>query len=454
MAVVDAAYQVGPGGRIVALKRIAAAFANDASARRLFLREASIVTRLEHPNIVRTYEVGVADGEAFIAMELLEGATLSALQRAPGGVPLPIALRIVRDALRGLHGAHELRAVGGKPLGLVHQDVSPQNIHVAHEGTTRILDFGVARLAAVDASRTDSVRGKACYLAPEQLNLGSIDRRADVFAIGIVLHELLTGAWLFPRVPADAAYAAILSGNIPSPRAIRPSVPEELAAVTRRALARAPSDRFDSAEAMREALVKAQERAGIRDVDVATVGAWVEATMPSPWTREELEADFVGAGVSGVAHDALADVVTLPPRRDAHVARRADEGALAATLPPTTARRGSSLRIAVGVAGAVLVGVASGAAVFVRSRAPASLVAPMQGSPAAPAAVPTDEPSVALAAPSKAPVPSAVASARVPKRAPPPKIAPSSVPTVASAEPSSSLPIAPPPKKPDVYEQM
>ena len=309
MGVVDAAYQRGPlGGRLVALKRIAAAFSNDPSVQQRFLREASILTRLEHPNVVRTYEVGEAGGEAFIAMELLEGATVSQLQRATSErLPLGMALRIVHDALRGLHAAHELRGPGGRALGLVHQDISPQNLHVAYEGTTRILDFGVARLTAVDASRTDSIRGKPCYLAPEQLSLGSIDRRADLFAMGIILHELLTGAYLFPRVTLDAAYAAILWGTIHPPRATHPDVPEEIDAVACRALARDPAARFETAEEMRHALAAAQQRLGIEDVDVASLGTWVRRAVPPAWTREEVEREVALGETQASTFDVASD---------------------------------------------------------------------------------------------------------------------------------------------------
>ena len=354
MAVVDAAYQPRvAGGRLVALKRIAAAFATDPSARRMFLREASIVTRLEHPNVVRTYDVGEIAGEAFIAMELLEGATVSQLQRATSDrVPLAMALRVVRDALRGLHAAHELCALGGAPLGLVHQDVSPQNIHVAYEGTTRILDFGVARLASVDASRTDSIRGKPCYLAPEQLNGGSIDRRADVFAMGIVLHELLTGAYLFPRASLDAAYAAILTGAIAPPRATNPEVSEAIDAVVRKALARAPRDRFATAEEMRMALAEAQERSGVAEVDVASLGAWTRALVPPAWTRAEIELAVTGGEAEGEPTEVEGDAATLPPRASAR--KQGSPAAVEQTVRRAVQRASRTPRTAYAIAGAAV----------------------------------------------------------------------------------------------------
>jgi hypothetical protein len=474
MAVVDAAYHVGAaGGRLVALKRVAAAFSNDPSARRLFLREASIVTRVEHPNVVRTYEVGEINGEAFIAMELLEGATVSQLQRTTSErIPRSIALRVVRDALRGLHAAHELCSMGGKALGLVHQDISPQNIHVAYEGTTRILDFGVARLCAVDASRTDSIRGKPCYLAPEQLSLGPIDRRADIFAMGIVLYELLTGTNLFPRVPLDAAYAAILSGNVRSPRATHPDVDEDIDAVVRRALAHRPSERFATAEEMRCALAAAQERAGIPEVDVASLGAWMRTAAPAAWTRAEIEIELTEGRSVASSLDVAACQATLPPRE----ARLGGPADLTHSLPPSSGpkvlRRGRRT-LAGSAALTALVALVLVELAFARGRSTPAPVAPE----VAVAERPAPPPVLASDPAAKNPIPLEVASARVLEASPPEpapahatsaatsrrprrEIAPSAAPAVPSAEPPASTepPAAasadPPAKKPDIYDQM
>jgi serine/threonine-protein kinase len=313
MAVIHAAYKPGVGGRLVALKRMSSSRLTDPAARRLFLREASIVMRIEHPNVVRTYEVGEADGEVFIAMELLEGATLAELQRAfRPRLPLPIALYVITSALRGLHAAHEMRGPDGRPLGLIHQDISPQNIHIAHEGTVRILDFGIARLLAEDASRSDAVRGKACYLSPEQLSLGKITKTADVFAMGIVLHEALTGQPLFPRLSPEAAYSAILSGRIPAPRSICQDIPPEIDDVVRRALSLMPSERFASAKMMRSVLLEAQDLAMIPRVDVDVAGEWVAQVSRLPWGRTDLERDFHTTLADSA--ETVAELSTLEPR--------------------------------------------------------------------------------------------------------------------------------------------
>ena len=449
MAVVDAAYHLGPaGGRLVALKRMAASFSNEPTARRLFLREASIVTRLEHPNVVRTYEVGEADGETFIAMELLEGATIAQLQRSfDGPVPLPITLRIVRDALRGLHAAHELCAPGGRPLGVVHQDVSPQNIHVAYEGTTRVLDFGVARLSGVETSRTNAVRGKPCYLAPEQLALQPVDRRADIFAMGIVLHELLTGASLFPREHAEAAYAAILMGSIPPPGAMRADIPSEIDSVVRRALSRLPADRFATAEDMRIALAIAQEAAGIPDVDAGSVGDWVRRVVSPSWTRNALEMEVTSNPSGAPAGQAS----SFASDDDIHSAR---------TIGPTPAhgRGPSKLRLGLLLVALLATGAASIALPQLRPRlrsapgetdgierdllepSPSWAVVPMDRAPSTPSQ--PSGPSGPRGSPAeRAPAP-------IERKASPILPAPSA--PVASAP----APPVPPPRRTNVYEEM
>jgi serine/threonine-protein kinase len=382
MALIHAALETSEGGgRVVALKRMADARALDSDARRLFLRETSIAMRIEHPNVVRAYEVGEVEGEPYIAMELLEGATLANLQRAAQSrIPLPVALNIIAGALRGLHAAHQLRGQGGEALGLVHQDISPQNLHVSCEGTTRILDFGVARLLSVDASRTDAVRGKACYLAPEQLQLGKITNRTDIFAIGIVLHELLTGVPLFPRSHAELTYAAILSGSIPSPRSRRGDIPDELDAIALRALAVSPSERFESADEMRRALIAAQERARIAPVDIAAVGEWVQRIAPPSWTKAAIERDL--HKVAGALADASADLSTLVPRRAARTPRRL--------------RRERSRRLAVIAVAAGLMAVGSGWAVF-RARLPQATAAAATASTRAPVAAMASTPASAPA---------------------------------------------------------
>jgi serine/threonine-protein kinase len=308
MAVVYAARQQGPHGvgRVVALKVLS--IGSETAARESFKREANIATRLEHANVVRTYEIGEQGGELYIAMELVSGASLSRARQGP--VPLAIALRIASDVLRGLHAAHELHNVEGMPLGLVHQDVTPQNILVGYDGVTKLLDFGVARLGAIDTSRTDTIRGKPSYLAPEQLEGGGLDRRVDVFALGIVLFEVLSGERLFARDSVARTYQAVLIDDIPDVRARRPEVPAPIAAVVSRALSRPAAGRFSSAEEMRVALTEARIASGIPEATNDTVADWVKATCPPAFSVDVLEREIL---------ESLPERATIP-----------DPGALAA----------------------------------------------------------------------------------------------------------------------------
>jgi serine/threonine-protein kinase len=308
MATVFAARQVGARGasRVVALKVMATALADDPAAQRMFAREAVIATRVEHPNIVRTYEVGEVSGEIFLAMELVQGAPLSAIcARTPGGVPIPIAVRIAADIARGLHAVHELRDSDGRPLGVVHQDVTPHNVVVGYDGTTKLLDFGVARMLARDGSRTERVRGKPAYLAPEQVLLERIDRRADIYALGAVLFELLTGA-------RSSATASAFDARGPvDVRKLRAEVPDAIADVVARALRVEPPARYATADEMRCALGLARDLSRVASVDESEVAAWVLGCAPPAWSLEDLERELSTDEAYRAELAAVADLPTL-----------------------------------------------------------------------------------------------------------------------------------------------
>jgi serine/threonine-protein kinase len=317
MATVFAARQVGVRGatRVVAVKVMATALADDPAARRMFEREAVIATRVEHPNIVRTYEVGEVRGEIFLAMELVQGAALSTLcSRAPGAVPVPIAVRIACDVARGLSAVHDLRDAGGELLGVVHQDVTPHNVVVGYDGTTKLLDFGVARMVSLDGTRTETIRGKPAYLAPEQKVLGRIDARADIYGLGAVLFELLTGA-------RSSLGASEQRGPV-DVRTLRADVPEAIARVVSKALALVPADRFATAEEMRLALTEARDEAGLARVDETDVGPWARAVAPPAWSVAELERDLLDESY----HAELAAVADLPTMHEGPDSQRARTG--------------------------------------------------------------------------------------------------------------------------------
>lgn len=320
MATVYAARADGaPPGELIALKVLSAELAGDGGDQhRAFLREAAIATRLVHPNIVRTFHVGDHDGRLVLAMELVHGVSLGKLQKtAPGPLPLDVALRIATDVARALHAAHELADPARGPLGLVHQDVSPHNILVGYDGVTKLVDFGVARLASIDGTRTESLKGKPSYASPEQVDGKHIDRRTDVFALGVVLWEMLTGARLFRRDTSPATYVAVLKAPIPDVRELVPTVPEAVARVTARALDRDREARYPTAEALRAALDEARglDIPEASDEEIAIwVARLVAPELAFPELRRELDEVTAVPDLEVPAPSRRAAPAPAPPR--------------------------------------------------------------------------------------------------------------------------------------------
>jgi Na+/proline symporter/serine/threonine protein kinase len=244
--------------KLVVVKRLRTIDGTDAGFVDMFLDEARLSARLTHPNIVQTYEVGECDGSYYIAMQFLEGQPLVKLaehQHSSGErLPLAVWVRIVADALSGLHYAHELKDYGGAQLHVVHRDVSPDNIFVTYQGQVKIVDFGIAK-ATLNTSKTQAgmVKGKAAYMAPEQAASKAIDGRADVFAIGVVLWEGITGKRLFSGDTIQALHK-LLATDIPRARTIVENLDPALDDVVAKALSKNPGDRFQSAQEMRDAL--------------------------------------------------------------------------------------------------------------------------------------------------------------------------------------------------------
>jgi serine/threonine-protein kinase len=262
--------------RTVAIKRLLPQFACNPVFQSLFVHEARLVARIQHPNVVATLDVVADEGELMLVMDYVPGETLSRLMQAvvsrSGRVPQHIGLAIIRDALCGLHAAHEARDRRGDPLDIVHRDISPQNLMVGSDGVTRVLDFGVAKAAtSVEVTREGLVRGKAAYMAPEQLLGTPVTRRADIYAVGVVLWEVLVHARLFPG-GGRPELSAGGDCRIPSPRARGAPIDEALDAIVMRALAPQASERFETAQQMAEQLASRFPLASREEV-----ADWVEA---------------------------------------------------------------------------------------------------------------------------------------------------------------------------------
>ena len=253
--------------RTVAMKVMHPHLAADEDMVAMFLDEARVATRLRHPNLVGVLDVDMLGDEIVIVMEYVEGITLGAMQSAlrQRGKQLPIgfAVRILSDALAGLHELHEVLDDKGQPLGLVHRDVSPHNLLIGSDGVTRVTDFGVALAAGrLATTRPDgTVKGKLQYLAPEQVGRKRLDRRVDVFAAGIVLWECLTfcetGRRLFEGSTEAETVARVLRDPIAPASSIRPEIALEVDEVCLKALERDPERRFETAAAFAEALRRA-----------------------------------------------------------------------------------------------------------------------------------------------------------------------------------------------------
>jgi eukaryotic-like serine/threonine-protein kinase len=252
----------GPVGfnKLVVIKRLRSNLAEDPAMVSMFLDEARLAARLNHPNVVHTYEVGKMAEAYFIAMEYLEGQSLHALRHAVGDhqtvVRPAIWARIIADALAGLHYAHELKDFDGTALGIVHRDISPQNIFVTYDGRVKLVDFGIAK-AVLNTTTTETgvLKGKVAYMAPEQALGDKIDRRADIFAMGAVLWEVLAKKKM---ISGDAAQAlnALLNKPIPRVSEVFPDVPPALDEIVMRALHRSPEERFQTALQMKQLLEK------------------------------------------------------------------------------------------------------------------------------------------------------------------------------------------------------
>ncbi len=269
--------------RLVVVKRILPHLAVHASFVEMFLAEARWVARMNHPNIVQVYELGEDGGAPYLAMEYVPGSSVrdvvvAAIERE---IPTPIgaALGIVAAACAGAHAAHELTDPSGHPLGLVHRDISPHNLMVTAEGHTKLLDFGIAKATEVadldDKTRTGALKGKVHYMAPEQCKQEPLDRRADVFALGVVVWELLAQERLFKRDSELDAMQAIVTGDLKDLRKLRREVPHGVVAAVEKALRPKREDRYATAAEMRVALLDAGQAAKIR-CDVDEVAAFVK----------------------------------------------------------------------------------------------------------------------------------------------------------------------------------
>ncbi len=294
MASVWAARLKGTRGfqKLVAIKTMLPGLVDDPSFERMFLDEASLASQVRHPHVIEIMDLGEQDRILYLVMEWVSGEALSIIMKyaaTRGGIPLPIAVHIATQTCRGLHAAHELREPDGVLVGLVHRDVSPQNVLVTYDGVVKVVDFGVAKATARLDTQTEvgQLKGKIAYMSPEQLRGEKIDRRTDVFAMGILLYMMTTGKHPF-RGDDQAQTIARISSDEPAilPSALVPGFPPGLEAVAMQALAKDPAKRYPSANDMLIGLQRALPSA-MRESTDEEVSEFIRRLVPDRLERQK-----------------------------------------------------------------------------------------------------------------------------------------------------------------------
>jgi serine/threonine-protein kinase len=392
----------------------------DARANESLRREARLGAQLRHPNIVQVLDAGAHDGYDYIVLEYVHGASLRTLMDADESSrvrepPLEVALAIARDIARALHRAHELTDEHGASLGLVHRDVAPGNVLLGLDGAVKLADFGIAKETHV-VTLSGSMHGTVTYMAPEQCRGHAFDRRADIFSLGVILYELVTGTRLFWADNDVASLHRVLSGTVTRPRRIEPSIPVALEDLVMKALASDPEDRFSTARALANELELFGASSGMV-LDARHIAAWVHDLLgprDQPWIDAATVVDVEPMCDGGLAELIVATGGDEPPEP---TFGPAFDDAEAETVPSRPHHKHRSRAVIAGVVGGALA--IGGVAAYVMTRspgprpAPAVLVTPaatppaqQTGAPAPPPVSPPSAPAPALvAAPESAPAP-------------------------------------------------
>jgi serine/threonine protein kinase len=302
--------------RTVAIKRLHEAYANDPEFVSMFLDEARLVARIHHPNVVPTLDVVAADGHLLLVMDYVQGESLASLMKVVNTrgevVKRAIVAAVGAGMLHGLHAAHEAKNERGEPLGIVHRDVSPQNVLVGTDGVARVLDFGVAKAAGRLRTTSDgSVRGKFAYMAPEQVRGEDVDRRTDVYAASVVVWELLAGRRLFSAENQAALLERVMHETVKAPGEVARDVPPALDAIVMRGLARERTARFETAREMALAIEEA-----VAPATAAQVGLWVEHSAGEMLAARAAMVDELDSSLPPDSHHARRLVAEMSSSRD------------------------------------------------------------------------------------------------------------------------------------------
>lgn len=312
MASVHLARADGPGGfqKWVAIKRIHKHLAEDQTFISMFLDEARIAARITHPNVAQVFDLGTHRDSYWIAMEYLHGEPLREVMRVldEGGGPAmshAMVARIVADAAEGLHAAHELADKHGNTLGLVHRDVTPHNLFVTYDGSVKVVDFGVAKVTdRMTKTRAGTLKGKLAYMSPEQVRGEDVDRRTDVFALGVVIWEITTGRRLF-RMDNDLdTLERVQACIVPSPSSIVPHYPVELESIVMRALAKDKNRRFQTARELSRALQQYLMKTG-QFIGADEIGGYMKQVLADRYEKREAHLQWAAEVTQTISLDKL-----------------------------------------------------------------------------------------------------------------------------------------------------
>ncbi|HZR45348.1 MAG TPA: serine/threonine-protein kinase, partial [Candidatus Manganitrophaceae bacterium] len=393
--------------RVLAIKRILPHLTEDADFIEMFINEAKLAAQITHPHVAQVYDFGAVGGIYYMAMEYVMGKSLSyvlaAGKKRQYPIPFRHALYITAKIAAGLDHAYRGKTVGGEPLGIIHRDISPQNILIAYNGDVKLVDFGIAKAASSSThTQTGIIKGKLSYLSPEQAWGKKVDHRSDLFSLGIVAHEMLTGERLFKGENEFVTLELVRAAAVPPPSSIKTDLPKEVDPVILKALAKNPDDRYPTGHAFQEALEAVFHRLDPR---------------PSPKDLSEyLHRLFEKEIGQDVAEFKQVTALTKPPVTTPLPTPKKPPASEKTIPTPVQKPKGNGAAIGIAIAIALLIILAAGAWYFLRGAA--EPVAP----PAAPAKVPE----------------------RVEKRAASPSPAPTAPVTEAAPPPSLPAPAPPP----------
>jgi len=445
--------------KLVVLKQILPHLSRDRHFVRMFLSEARVAALLDHPNIVQVYDLGTEGEDYYFTMEFVYGENLTgllkALRKAGMRLSLEHVITLARGVACGLHYAHERVGFDGRPLGIVHRDVSPTNVMITYEGGVKIADFGIAKvITRTDVTRAGIRKGKVPYMSPEQCRAETIDRRSDIFSLGIVMYEMLTGVRLFDGDNEFGVMNTIVNGTIAPPSTKRPDVPKELDRIIMRALTRDKSKRYQTAREMQLELEALARDHKLRATESALGELLYHLFRPQPYPWGAL----MGDGVSNAVH--LHTIAETSQPSGLRIGSRTDitsgsggpvtggsvNAARGTVVTMADRRRGTLRGVAIGLGAVAAAATTLVLGLWLGSRG-AKEEAAEEEAKTAPAAAAMEEPKEAAAA--ETPSPAAESPSAPPAQPAPADEAPTGKPAPTEAPAAEVVPTPPPEPEPE-----